>query len=192
MEDLYKQGRIVQTKPGTVPAQKRYADEMPGVPLQDLWLDIKPIQAQAAERIGYDTQKPESLLERLVRLSSKEDDLVLDCFVGSGTTAVVAEKLRRRWIACDLGRFAIHTTRKRLLSIPSVKPFAVQNLGKYERQAWQAAEFGTADDDGEQQHQRESVYRQFILELYRAKPQSFTVSKSLIGEVKLRKCWEHV
>ena len=71
-------------------------------------------------------------------------DVVLDCFCGSGTTAAVAEKLNRRWIACDLGRFAIHTTRKRLLGIPGVKPFVVQNLGKYERQQWQVAEFAPA------------------------------------------------
>jgi adenine-specific DNA-methyltransferase len=172
MQELYEQGRIVQTKPGAVPAQKRYADEMPGVPLQDLWLDIKPIQAQAAERVGYDTQKPEALLERILRLSSKEDDLVLDCFAGSGTTAVVAEKLGRRWIVCDLGRFSIHTTRKRLLSIPGVKPFAVQNLGKYERQVWQASEFQAADvvNTLEQQRERESAYRKFILDLYHASP----------------------
>ena len=171
--ELYKQGRIVQTKPGTVPAQKRYADEMPGVPLQDLWLDIKPIQSQALERIGYDTQKPETLLERVLNLSSIPEEIVLDCFIGSGTTAVVAEKLGRRWIACDLGRFAIHTTRKRLLSIPNVKPFVVQNLGKYERQAWQIAEFrpeGTAAL--EEQRLREAAYRKFILDLYHATPLS--------------------
>src|SRR3989441_2973174 len=150
MKELYIEGRIVQTSPGTVPAQKRYLDEMPGVPLQDLWLDIKPIQSQAAERVGYDTQKPEALLERVLKLSSSEGDLVLDCFVGSGTTAAVAEKLNRRWIACDLGRFAIHTTRKRLLGIPNVRPFVVQNLGKYERQAWQAAEFDAARGHGSQ------------------------------------------
>ena len=91
--------------------------------------------------MGYVTQKPEALLERIINASSNESALVLDCFCGSGTTAVVAEKLNRRWIACDLGRFAIHTTRKRLLGIPGVKPFVVQNLGKYERQAWQVAEF---------------------------------------------------
>ncbi|CAN5320673.1 site-specific DNA-methyltransferase [soil metagenome] len=116
------------------------------------------------ERTGYPTQKPEVLLERLLRISSDEGDLVLDCFAGSGTTAAVAEKLGRRWITCDLGRFAIHTTRKRLLGIPNVKPFVVQNLGKYERQAWQAAEFnGNAEA-------RMRDYREFILQLYRAQP----------------------
>jgi DNA modification methylase len=134
MQKLYDEGRIVQTKPATVPSQKRYLDEMPGVPLQDMWLDIKPVQGQSGETVGYDTQKPEPLLERIIKTSSNENDLILDCFCGSGTTAAVAEKLNRRWITCDLGRFAIHTTRKRLLQIPNVKPFIVQNLGKYERQ----------------------------------------------------------
>jgi hypothetical protein len=106
-----------------------------------LWLDIKPVQGLSAETVGYDTQKPEPLLDRIVKLSSNEGDLVLDCFCGSGTTAAVAEKLKRRWITCDLGRFAIHTTRKRLLAIPGVRPFVVQNLGKYERQLWQQQEF---------------------------------------------------
>ncbi len=93
---------------------------------------------------------------------------MLDCFCGTGTTAAVAEKLGRRWIACDLGRFAIHTTRKRLLGIPDVKPFVVQNLGKYERQAWQAAEF--ARGDATRSAPPRHAYRRFILDLYRAQP----------------------
>jgi adenine-specific DNA-methyltransferase len=137
MKELYEQGRIVQTKPGAVPAQKRYLDEMPGVPLQDIWMDVPPVQAQAHERLGYDTQKPEALLERVISLASDPGDLVADLFCGSGTTAAVAEKLGRRWIACDLGRFAIHTTRKRLLNVPDCKPFDIKNLGAYERQRWQ-------------------------------------------------------
>lgn len=164
MQELYEQGRIVQTSPGSVPRQKRYLDEMPGVPLQSLWLDIAPVQAQAVERLRYDTQKPEALLERLITLTSDENDLVLDCFCGSGTTAAVAEKLNRRWITCDLGRFAIHTTRKRLLGIQEVRPFVVQNLGKYERQVWQKAEFG----ENAEQYVRN--YRRFILDLYHAEP----------------------
>ncbi len=166
MQELYSQGKIIQTTPGSVPAQKRYLDEMPGVPLQDLWLDIQPIQSQSAEGLAYATQKPEALLERIIKLSSNAGDLVLDCFCGSGTTATVAEKLGRRWITCDLGRFAIHTTRKRLLSIEEVKPFVVQNLGKYERQAWQAAEFA----DPAQRASVQMRYRNFILQLYHATP----------------------
>jgi hypothetical protein len=151
---------------GKMPRLKLYLDEMPGVPLQSVWTDVLPVQAQSLERIDYPTQKPEALLERIIKASSNEGDLVLDCFCGSGTTAAVAEKLNRRWIACDLGRFAIHTTRKRLLGIPNVKPFVVQNLGKYERQAWQAAEFSAPED----QREREIRYRKFILELYHAEP----------------------
>ena len=82
--------------------------------------------------------------------------MVLDCFCGSGTTAAVAEQLGRRWIACDLGRFAVHTTRKRLLGTANVRPFVVQNLGKYERQAWQVAEFpANGKDHLEEQRERE-------------------------------------
>ncbi|KAF0107307.1 MAG: hypothetical protein FD146_1785 [Anaerolineaceae bacterium] len=162
MQELYKQGRIVQTTPGTVPAQKRYLDDMPGVPLQDLWLDIGPVQAQSFERVDYATQKPEALLERIIKTSSNENDLVLDCFCGSGTTAAVAEKLNRRWITCDLGRFSIHTARKRLLGIEGIKPFVVQNLGKYERQAWLETQFTQKEA-----HQK---YREFILDLYHARP----------------------
>jgi adenine-specific DNA-methyltransferase len=166
MEELYKAGRIALPKPGGVPAYKRYLDEMPGVPIQDVWTDINPINSQAIEAVGYATQKPEALLERILRISSNENDLVLDCFCGSGTTAAVAENLRRQWIACDLGRFAIHTTRKRLLSIPDIRPFVVQNLGKYERQMWAGAEFG--DGNGAQAAGRQRAYIEFILKLANA------------------------
>lgn len=133
--------------------------------ISDVWR-IPLINSQATERIGYPTQKPEALLERIIQASSNEGDLVLDCFCGSGTTAAVAEKLGRRWITCDLGRFAIHTARKRLLAIPDVMPFIVQNLGKYERQAWQASEFGSA----ERAATITAHYRAFILNLYHADP----------------------
>lgn len=166
MNKLYEEGKIVQTKPGTVPRQKRYLDEMPGVPLQSLWTDIQPVQSQALERVDYATQKPEALLERIIKASSNEGDLVLDCFCGSGTTAATAEKLERRWITCDLGRFAIHTARKRLLGIEHVSPFIVQNLGKYERQQWMQAEFAHPEDRLAQLH----AYRTFILDLYHANP----------------------
>ena len=114
------------------------------------------------KRTGYATEKPFPLLERIIKASSNENDLVLDCFCGSGTTAAASEKLGRRWITCDLGRFAIHTARKRLLSISGVRPFVVQNLGKYERQTWQKDEFGANSA------QRIDAYNKFILELYNA------------------------
>ena len=96
MQELYQQGRIIQTKPGTVPAYKRYLDEMKGVSLQDLWTDITPIPAQSAERLGYPTQKPVALLERIIQASSNPGDVVLDPFCGCGTTIDAAEKLGRK------------------------------------------------------------------------------------------------
>jgi DNA modification methylase len=170
MEEFDRQGRLVYTQSG-MPEYKRYLDEMPGRPIQDVWDDISPINSQAVERLGYPTQKPEALLKRILKASSNQDDLVLDCFVGSGTTAAVAEKLGRRWIACDLGRFAIHTTRKRLLHIPDVRPFIVQNLGKYERQLWQTGEFAReGPETPEQAARRQRAYVEFILKLYGATP----------------------
>lgn len=159
------EGRLYYTKNNT-PRYKQYIDEMPGVPAQDIWTNIYAVNSQAQERVDYATQKPEALLERIIRASSNEGDLVLDCFCGSGTTAAVAEKLGRRWITCDLGRFAIHTARKRLLSNPKVQPFEVQNLGKYERQQWMQVEF----DQPEQRANVEAAYRNFILDLYHANP----------------------
>jgi adenine-specific DNA-methyltransferase len=129
----------------------------------DYW-DIPSINNMAEERVAYPTQKPEKLLERIISSSCPPGGLVLDCFCGSGTTPAVAEKLGRRWIAADLSRFAIHTTRKRLLGILEVKPFMVQNLGKYERQLWQEAEFGKSATA------RTAAYRKFILNLYHAQP----------------------
>ncbi len=143
-----------------IPQYKKYLDEAKGVPAQSIWDELKSLNR--IEMVGYPTQKPESLLNRIISASSNEGDLVLDCFCGSGTTAAVAEKLNRRWIACDLSRFAIHTTRKRLLGIEGVKPFVVQNLGKYERQAWQSTEFQPDD--------LQARYREFILKLYHAQP----------------------
>jgi len=148
--------------------RRQYLDETKGTPIGDVWNDIMSFQqaSTSSEYLKYATQKPEALLERIISTTSKEDDLVLDCFVGSGTTAGVAEKLNRRWIACDLGRFAIHTTRKRLLGIPNVKPFVVQNLGKYERQQWLKAEFDNSDNRAIQ----ERAYRDFIIDLNNAQP----------------------
>jgi adenine-specific DNA-methyltransferase len=163
MKRLDAEGRLHFTRNGGI-RLKRYLDENQGLPLQSIWSDISPVNSQAAERVSYATQKPEALLERIIKASSNEGDLVLDCFCGSGTTAAVAEKLGRRWITCDLGRFAIHTARKRLLGIPNVRPFTLQNLGKYERQAWQTAEFASSEDA----RLREARYRKFILDLYRA------------------------
>ncbi|MDR3738828.1 MAG: DNA methyltransferase [Terracidiphilus sp.] len=114
MAELIATGRIVQTKPGSVPQYKRYLDEMPGTPLQNIWDDIPPINSQAQERLGYPTQKPEALLERILKASSNEGDVVLDPFCGCGTTVQVAQRLKRRWIGIDITHLAIGLIKKRL------------------------------------------------------------------------------
>lgn len=125
--------------------------------------------ANKAEWVHYDTQKPVDLIERALALASKPGDLVLDCFAGSGSTLVAAERNDRRWIGCDLGRFAIHTTRKRLLETPDCKPFEVLNLGQYERKYWQGVSFGD-EKPAEQNVAAVAAYARFILELYHAQP----------------------
>jgi DNA modification methylase len=113
MEKFEAEGRLIYTRTG-MPELKRYLDEMPGVSLQDLWTDIDPINARAAERLGYPTQKPLALLERILAASSNEGDVVLDPFCGCGTTIDAAEKLHRRWIGIDVTYLAVDLIRKRL------------------------------------------------------------------------------
>jgi hypothetical protein len=145
MEEYDKQGRIHYPKAEAgKPRLKRYESEFEGMALQDIWTDINKIHNQSTEQLDYPTQKPESLLDRIVKASSNDGDLVADFFCGSGTTAAVAEKLGRKWIATDLGKFGIHTTRKRLIGMQREKKaaeqdfraFEVLNLGRYERQAY--------------------------------------------------------
>ena len=114
MEELYRQGRIIQTRPGAVPQYKRYLDEMPGVPVQNMWTDIPVINNRSNEKLPYPTQKPEALLERIIRASSNEGDIVLDPFCGCGTAISVAQRLNRRWIGIDITHLAIGLIKKRL------------------------------------------------------------------------------
>ena len=114
MEELIRQGRIIQTRPGAVPQYKRYLDEMPGVPVQNLWTDLPLLNNRSDEALGYPTQKPEALLERILKASSNEGDLVLDPFCGCGTTIAAAQKLNRRWIGIDITHLAITLIRSRL------------------------------------------------------------------------------
>ncbi len=167
MEELEVAGRIVYSKSGQA-YLKRYLDESKGVPLQDLWDDIKMIRGihSSEEMLGYRTQKPETLLERIIKLASNEGDLVADFFCGSGTTGAVAERLGRRWIMSDLGRFAIHTSRKRLIELQRklhnagqpYRAFDVHNLGRYERQWWQKDRLRGAEEE----------HRRIVLEFFKA------------------------
>ncbi|WP_256983065.1 site-specific DNA-methyltransferase [Caballeronia sordidicola] len=117
MADLIARGQVVQTKPGNVPQRKLYLDQGQGVPLQTLWDDIPGLAAVDGERTGYPTQKPEILLERVIKTGSNPGDLVLDCFMGSGTTQAVAMKLGRRFIGADINLGAIHTASQRLITV---------------------------------------------------------------------------
>ena len=113
MERYESEGRLRYTRTGT-PTLVQYADEMPGVALQDIWTDLPPVNPQAAERLGYPTQKPEALLERIIQASSNEGDTVLDPFCGCGTTIAAAQKLKRRWIGIDITYLAISLIKARL------------------------------------------------------------------------------
>jgi len=108
-----RQGRLVYSSTG-LPSYKRYLDEGKGTPFTDLWTDIPPVPAHAQERLGYPTQKPEALLERIIAASSNEGDLVLDPFCGCGTTIAAAQKLGRRWIGIDITHLAITLMKQRL------------------------------------------------------------------------------
>ncbi|MCS3881196.1 site-specific DNA-methyltransferase [Bradyrhizobium elkanii] len=123
-------GKIVFTSSGQ-PNIKQYLDEMEGSPILSIWDDIPPVNPASKELLGYNTQKPESLLERIINASCPVDGIVADFFVGSGTTAAVAEKLGRRWVIADLGKPACMITRKRLID-QDAKPFLYQHIGDYQ------------------------------------------------------------
>lgn len=141
MRQYEKDFRIYYTRNG-VARIKRYVDDLPGLPPSDMWVDIFPVNSQAAERVDYPTQKPEALLSRVIATSSNAGDIVLDAFAGSGTTCAVAEKLGRRWIGIDCGKLAIYTIQKRMLNLKAdignkgaalkAKPFTLYNAGLYD------------------------------------------------------------
>jgi DNA methylase len=114
MKDLQAQGRVIQTRPGAVPRQKRYLDEMPGVQLQNIWDDLPVISNRSREALGYQTQKPLSLLERIIQAPSNPGDLVLDPFCGCGTAIEAAHSLGRKWIDIDVTALAIDVVERRL------------------------------------------------------------------------------
>ena len=159
------------------PNRRVFLDEYEGQPIENLWTDIFVINPMADERIAYPTQKPEALLERIIKASSNEGDLVADFFCGSGTTAAVAEKLGRKWIVSDLGKFAIHTTRKRLIGVQrqlkaegkDYRAFEILNLGKYERQHYIGVNPNLREAEQQKQlAEKEAAFVDLILRAYRA------------------------
>ncbi len=178
MERLFAEGRIeLPKKDGGRPRLRRFLDEMPGIPIGTVWTSLSPVNSQAIEDTRYATQKPEALLRRIISASSNRDDLIADFFCGSGTTAAVAEKMGRKWITTDLGKFAIHTTRKRLINVQrelkaagkDYRAFEILNLGKYERQHYVGVNSNLRE--AEQQAQlakKEADFLELILRAYRA------------------------
>ncbi|QXO95111.1 site-specific DNA-methyltransferase [Methanospirillum purgamenti] len=178
IDELIAVGKITFSKTGR-PAVKLYLDEKEGSAIHCLWTDIPPVNPMAAERIDYPTQKPEALLERIIKASSNEGDLVADFFCGSGTTLAVAEKLGRKWIGSDLGKFAIHTTRKRMIGVQreiknsgkDFRAFEILNLGKYERQHYIGINENLRDEEKRKQlEQKEKDFVDLILHAYKAEP----------------------
>ena len=117
MQRLYEEGKIYQSKPGAVPRRKMYLDEAKGVPLQDIWTDIVPVQGASKENTFYPTQKPTALLERIISVATDPGDIVFDCFMGSGTTQAVAMSMGRRFLGADINLGSIQITTKRLLTL---------------------------------------------------------------------------
>ena len=178
MEKLDAENKLHFTNAGGIRI-KRFLDETPGTPLQSLWEDIYPVNSQAKERLSYPTQKPEALIERIIKASSNEGDLIADFFCGSGTSFAVAEKLGRKWIGSDLGKFAIHTTRKRIIGVQremknagrDFRAFEILNLGKYERQHYIGVNESLRDEEKRKQlEKKEQAFVDLILRAYRAEP----------------------
>ena len=176
IKEFEKLGRIYVTSRGKKQLI-RYLDDLPGLTVGELWDDVNQINQVAKERLDYPTQKPEAFLKRIIEVSSNKGDLVADFFCGSGTTAAVAEKLGRKWICTDLGKFAIHTTRKRMIGVQrklkeegqDYRAFEILNLGKYERQHYIGVNPGLREEQKQQQlAAKEAAFLDLILRAYQA------------------------
>lgn len=172
---LDENGRVFFSIKSAGKEYRYYEDEK--ITPADVWVDISHIQQKDPQRLGYPTQKAEKLLERVVKASSNEGDIIADFFMGSGTTLAVAEKLGRKWIGSDLGKFAIHTTRKRMISVQrelkksgkDYRAFEILNLGKYERQLYVGQNSNlSSDQQNQQQVQKEQDFIDLILKAYKA------------------------
>jgi DNA modification methylase len=169
--------------------EKQYLDESPGEPVSTVWKDIKQIyadpraykanQGDYSEILDYPTQKPEALIERIIKFSSNKGDLVADFFCGSGTTLAIAEKLGRKWIGSDLGKFSIHTSRKRLIGVQrglkkeskNFRAFEILNVGRYERENFLATNNDLrAEEKSKQAERKEKEFVKLILSAYKAEP----------------------
>ena len=153
---------------------KQYLTDKPGVALDCIWEDIPSLQGSGKERLNYNTQKPEALLERIIKASSNENSIVADFFGGSGTTAAVAEKLGRRWITSDLGKPSTMIMRKRMIDIPDCKPFLYHSIGDYSREAFLS----------DKQFRRVSDLARVVMGLYGALPFDVADAPSNLGHIR--------
>ena len=191
MAEMDAAGKLYYSSTGQ-PYMKYYLDERPGVAAPSIWADML-LSPTSKERVGYPTQKPESIIERIIKASSNEGDLVADFFAGSGTTLAVAEKLGRKWIGSDLGKFAIHTTRKRMIGVQrelkkagkDYRAFEILNLGKYERQHYIGINLDLREEDKQKQiAQKEKDFVAMILSAYKA--EAFDGFKTFHGKKNSR------
>jgi len=181
IRELEKEGRILTTKSGKK-YFKQYLHESKGVILTDFWQgrkvpDLRRQGGMTPENVNYPTQKPEVLLERIIKTSSNNGDIVADFFVGSGTTPAVAEKLGRKWIVSDLGKFSVHTARKRMIDVQrqlkkddtNWRAFEILNLGKYERAHYIGVNPNLREAEQQKQlEQKETKFLELILHAYKA------------------------
>jgi len=193
IDELEKKGMIYYSSTGT-PYLKQYMNEYveQGRRVQSIWSDVLPGKT-GHEVLGYPTQKPEALLERIIKASSNEGDLIADFFCGSGTTLAVAEKLGRKWIGSDIGRFAIHTSRKRLIQVQremkkegkNFRAFEILNLGKYEREQYINVDIDIREQEKQQiLENKEKQFIELILSAYNA--QAVDSYNSFVGKKRDR------
>lgn len=178
LEKLDKEGKVYWPQNGQ-PMLKYYFDDTKGVPASDVWDDVNLISPTSTEAENYPTQKPETLIERIIKASSNDGDLVADFFCGSGTTLATAEKLGRKWIGSDLGKFGIHTSRKRLIGVQrelkkagkDFRAFEILNVGKYERERFLDTNNDLrAEEKAKQAERKEKEFIKLILSAYKAEP----------------------
>ena len=178
METMYKNNELVMPKDINARIYRKiYEDNYSGQMVQNVWVDIPIVNPMADERVDYPTQKPEALLDRIIKVSSNENDIVADFFCGSGTTLAVAEKLGRKWIGSDLGKFAIHTTRKRMIQVQrelkaggkDFRAFEILNIGKYERAHYIGVNMNLREEERQKQlEQKEKDFVLLILKAYKS------------------------
>jgi len=178
LEKMKKEGKVFVDSSGKLRI-KSYLNDYDGVVLDDNWLDISEVNVMSKERAYYPTQKPEALIERIIKISTNEGDLVSDFFCGSGTTLAVAEKLGRKWIGTDLGRFSIHTTRKRMIGVQrelkkaskDFRAFEILNIGRYEREKFLNVNENLREEEKRlQRENKEKDFIKLILSAYKAEP----------------------